>query len=123
MEYRTGTFDHHGRSLVYADNHLDGPYLLGLSEYQRHYADQLDVVALVKAKPSVTPAQSRAAVEKVADAFPSVQIRDQAEYKQQQAAQVDQPLTLFYALLVLAVLIAFLGIVNTLALSVLERVR
>jgi len=55
--------------------------------------------------------------------YPSVQVRDQAEYRQQQADQVNQLLTLFYALLVLAIVIAFLGIVNTLALSVLERVR
>jgi putative ABC transport system permease protein len=108
---------------VYADNHLNGPYLLALAEFQRHYPDQFDVVALVKAKPSASPAQSRAAVERVTDGFPSVQVRDQAEYRQQQANQVNQLLSLFYALLVLAVVIAFLGIVNTLALSVLERVR
>jgi putative ABC transport system permease protein len=52
-----------------------------------------------------------------------VQVKDQAEYKQQQENQVNQLLTLFYALLVLAVVIAFIGIVNTLALSVLERLR
>jgi putative ABC transport system permease protein len=108
---------------VYADNHLDGPYLLSLSEYQQRYPNQFDVLALVKAKPSETAAQSRAAVERVTRDFPSVQVRDQAEYRQQQADQVNQLLTLFYALLVLAIVIAFLGIVNTLALSVLERVR
>jgi putative ABC transport system permease protein len=37
--------------------------------------------------------------------------------------QIDQLLTLLYALLVLAVVIALLGIVNTLALSTIERVR
>jgi putative ABC transport system permease protein len=108
---------------VYADNHLDGPYLLSLTEYQQRYPNQFDVLALVKAKPSETAAQSRAAVERVTRDFPSVQVRDQAEYRQQQADQVNQLLTLFYALLVLAIVIAFLGIVNTLALSVLERLR
>ncbi|HET9170769.1 MAG TPA: FtsX-like permease family protein [Actinospica sp.] len=108
---------------VYADNHLDGPYLLPLAEYQQRYPDQFDVLALVKAKPTVSAADSRAAVEQVTRDFPSVQVRDQAEYRQQQADQVNQLLTLFYALLVLAIVIAFLGIVNTLALSVLERVR
>jgi putative ABC transport system permease protein len=55
--------------------------------------------------------------------FRSVQVRDQAEYRQEQSRQIDQLLVLFYVLLVLAVVIAFIGIVNTLALSVLERVR
>jgi putative ABC transport system permease protein len=123
MEFPIGGAQPEKIEAVYADNHLDGPYLLPLTEYQRHYPDQLDVLALVKAKPSVTPAQSRAAVDRVVSAYPSVQIKDQAEYKRQQSDQVDQVLTLFYALLVLAVVIAFIGIVNTLALSVLERVR
>lgn len=123
MQFPVGGTQSERIKAIYADNHLNGPYLLPLSEFQRHYPDQFDLLALVKAKPSVTAAQSRAAVERVTNDFPSVQVRDQAEYRQQQADQVNQLLTLFYALLVLAVVIAFLGIVNTLALSVLERVR
>ncbi len=55
--------------------------------------------------------------------FPNVQVKDQAEYKHEQANQINQVLVLFYVLLALAVVIAVIGIVNTLALSVLERVR
>ena len=108
---------------VYVDNHLNGPYLIPLSEYEQHYADQLDTVAFVQANPSATPEQSRAAVTRATADFPNVQVKDQAEYRQQQENQVNQLLTLFYALLALAVVIAFIGIVNTLVLSVLERLR
>ncbi|MFB4319483.1 ABC transporter permease [Actinomadura sp. 21ATH] len=108
---------------VYAENQLNGAYMIGLSSYQRHYADQLDTFALVKARPGTEPAASRAAVDRAAAAFPGVEVRDQAEFKQSQAAQIDQILILFYVLLALAVVIAFIGIINTLALSVLERVR
>jgi putative ABC transport system permease protein len=108
---------------VYVDNHLNGPYLISLSQYGLRYADQLDTIAFVQAKPSISPQASRAAITRVTNDYPNVQVKDQAEYRQQQEKQVDQLLTLFYALLVLAVVIAFIGIVNTLALSVLERLR
>ncbi|RIQ20441.1 ABC transporter permease [Jiangella rhizosphaerae] len=55
--------------------------------------------------------------------IPTVTVQDQEEYKQQSRDQVNQLLFLVYALLGLAVLIAVLGIVNTLALSVMERTR
>ncbi|HEY8112801.1 MAG TPA: FtsX-like permease family protein [Actinomycetes bacterium] len=108
---------------IYKDNQLNGPYLLALTDYQRHYSDQLDIVALVKAKAGVSPDASRAAVSRVARDYPNVQIKDQAEYKADQASQINQILILFYVLLALAVIIAFIGIINTLALSVLERIR
>lgn len=108
---------------VYQDNQINGPVLLALADFQRHYADQLDVVALVKARSGVSAADSRAAVERVVADFPGVQVKDQAQYREEQAGQVDQILVLFYLLLALAVVIAFIGIINTLALSVLERVR
>lgn len=108
---------------IYTDNQLNGPYLLALADYQRHYTDQLDIVALVKAKANVSPDASRAAVDRVVTDFPNVQIKDQAEYKADQANQINQILVLFYLLLALAVIIAFIGIINTLALSVLERIR
>jgi len=58
----------------------------------------------------------------VAD-LPTVTVNDQADFAAQQRAPIDQLLFIVYALLGLAVVIAVLGIVNTLALSVIERVR
>ncbi len=123
MEFPVGGTQSEQIRAVYENNQINGPYLLGLAEYERHYADQLDIVALVKAKPDVTPDASRAAVDRVVADFPSVQVKDQAEYKQQQSKQINQVLLLFYVLLALAVVIAIIGIINTLALSVLERIR
>ena len=48
---------------------------------------------------------------------------DQTEYKADQTKFIDQLLGLIYAMLALAILIALLGIGNTLALSILERTR
>ncbi len=108
---------------IFKDNRINAPYLLSLTDYQRHYADQIDVIALVKVKSGVSADASRAAVDRVVAAFPNVSVKDQAQYKEDQSTQIDQLLTLFYLLLALAVIIAVIGIINTLALSVLERIR
>lgn len=54
---------------------------------------------------------------------PLLSVQNQAEYAQAQRGPIDQLLAIIYALLGLAVVIAILGIVNTLGLSVIERTR
>jgi putative ABC transport system permease protein len=54
---------------------------------------------------------------------PGASVLDQNAYKHQQAAPVNKLLALVYALLALAIIIALLGIGNTLALSIFERTR
>jgi putative ABC transport system permease protein len=57
------------------------------------------------------------------DRVSGAEVLDQTEFKARQTAGVDQMLGLIYALLGLAILIAVLGIANTLALSIFERTR
>ena len=64
-----------------------------------------------------------AAVKRAAAVSPGAKVLDQTEYKADQTKFIDQLLGLIYALLALAILIALLGIGNTLALSILERTR
>jgi putative ABC transport system permease protein len=108
---------------IYEDNTLNGDFLLGLTDYERGYADQADSQILVKAAPGVAPADSRAAIDRVMAGFPNVTVRDQAEFRDEQARQIDQIINLFYSLLGLAIVIALFGIVNTLGLSIFERIR
>ena len=108
---------------IFKDNQLNGDFLLALSDYERNYSDQADSQILVKAAPGVAPADSRAAVDKVMADFPNVTVRDQAQFRDEQARQIDQIINLFYSLLGLAILIALFGIVNTLGLSIFERIR
>ncbi|MFJ2959873.1 ABC transporter permease [Streptomyces sp. NPDC087270] len=55
--------------------------------------------------------------------YPQIDVRDQADYKHLIKDQVNQLLYMIYALLALAIIVAVLGVVNTLALSVVERTR
>jgi putative ABC transport system permease protein len=65
----------------------------------------------------------RPQLEQVTDAYPVVDLKDRGEFSDEQEASVDQLLLLINAMLVLSVVIAALGIVNTLAMSVIERTR
>jgi putative ABC transport system permease protein len=71
----------------------------------------------------VTKEDGRAAIDEVVDRYATADLMDQQEYREAQTAPLDQILFLVYALLSLSVIIALIGIANTLALSVLERTR
>ena len=66
---------------------------------------------------------SRAAVEAYTDAYPQVAVEDRTELRETQEKQLDQLLSIIQVFLGLSLLIAVLGITNTMALSVYERTR
>ncbi|KUN70142.1 hypothetical protein AQJ46_17370 [Streptomyces canus] len=55
--------------------------------------------------------------------YPQYTVRDQTDYKEAFKDQIGQLLNMIYGLLALAIIVAILGVVNTLALSVVERTR
>ncbi|HEX4493762.1 MAG TPA: FtsX-like permease family protein [Acidimicrobiia bacterium] len=100
-----------------------GSYVISLPAYQQNFADQSDVSVFVKAKPGVSAASVRPALEKVMDKFPQGKLENRQEFKNDQKKQITQLLTLIYALLLMAIIIALFGIGVTLALSIYERTR
>ncbi|MBU8860726.1 MULTISPECIES: FtsX-like permease family protein [unclassified Micromonospora] len=62
-------------------------------------------------------------VERLLADSPEVSVADRAAFIDQQTGQLDSLLQMIQILLALAIVIAVLGIINTLALSVLERTR
>jgi putative ABC transport system permease protein len=67
--------------------------------------------------------QAAAALKAATADYPQIKVRDQTDYKDMIRQQLDQLLDMIYALLGLAIVVAVLGVVNTLALSVVERTR
>ncbi len=110
---------------IYGNGQKQGlsDYGLSLATYDQHYTSQLDQQVYVKLASGVSPAEGRKALDGVLKAFPNAKLQDRTQFKEAQAAQINQLLNLIYALLFLAVLIALIGIANTLALSIYERTR
>ncbi|MEU0499971.1 FtsX-like permease family protein [Nocardia sp. NPDC005998] len=82
-----------------------------------------NLLMFVKAKPGTDLPQMRTDLENATEQFVVVQVLDREEFKGAQGKQINMLLAILYGLLALAVVIAILGIVNTLALSVVERRR
>ena len=110
-------------ALIYGSNQLAGNYLLGISAYQANFTSQYDQLVYVKKAPGVSAAAALAAIKTVTKDYPGVTAQNQAQYIAQSTQFINQLLNLVYVLLLLAVIIALLGIGNTLALSTYERIR
>lgn len=109
--------------LIYGDNTQLGNYFMGTAAYEANVANQFDHEVFVKTAPGVSTDEAAAAMKQVTDEYPGVKVLSRTAYVAEQMKTVDQLLALVYALLGLAILIALLGIANTLTLSISERVR
>ncbi|MEV7401717.1 FtsX-like permease family protein [Streptomyces sp. NPDC091267] len=67
--------------------------------------------------------QAYAALKESLADYPQYKVQNQADFKQDLKDQIGQLLNIVYGLLALAIIVAVLGVVNTLALSVVERTR
>ena len=111
-------------AMIYGEDHpLTTQYLLSMDAYEANFLDRYDTQVYIKKAPNVSTAAALAAVQQVAKEYPGIKVLDQEGFKAQQGKQVDTVLGLVYALLTLAIIIALLGIGNTLALSIFERTR
>jgi putative ABC transport system permease protein len=110
-------------AMIYGEPQPAGDWLLGTETYEANVDDQYDFQVFVKKADGVDTPTAKAAVEQVAAGYPGAKVLDQSGYKADQTQFIDQLLNLIYAMLALAILIALLGIANTLALSIIERTR
>jgi putative ABC transport system permease protein len=107
---------------VYADNPVVGAGVLTTNRTltRAGFADQ-DNALIVVDEPGATGVRRQ--LDRIVADLPIVTVKDQAGYAAEQRGPIDQLVMMIYALLGLALVIAVLGIVNTLALSIIERTR
>ncbi|MFD9442520.1 ABC transporter permease [Streptomyces sp. NPDC060006] len=100
-----------------------GGLFLGFGTAEKYVPGGQDSALYVNAAAGASADTLRSNLDKALDPYPQVQVRDLADYKKLIHDQIAVLLYLVYALLGLAIVIAVLGVVNTLALSVVERTR
>ena len=105
------------------DPALGVPIVVDFSTFEAHSSFRLDQMVYVRLVEGTDLEAARAAIETVTDEFPNANLTDTEELISDFEKQIDGILNLLVVLLAFAVIIALLGIVNTLALSVSERRR
>ena len=105
-----------------ADEVITGFYVSSTS-FAPHVTPLQDSVVLANPAPGVPLAAADSALVHDLRGYPLLTGYTVAQYLSYESAQVNTYLNLIYVLLGLAIVIAVVGIVNTLALSVLERTR
>jgi putative ABC transport system permease protein len=108
---------------LYDKIELVGNYVVDKRLWDAHTTQPSDIVVMIELAEGVSIDEGKAAVQQVADQFFAPDVQDRDEYVDSVAGQIDIFLTIIYALLALAIIIALMGIANTLSLSVYERVR
>ncbi|AVM63695.1 FtsX-like permease family protein [Dietzia cinnamea] len=108
---------------VYEDSQILGPFYTGMDVYERLVPENLRTtsIMLASAAEGVSTDEVLAAVTDELTDIPIAMVQSKQQYIDVQTGGIDQLLSIIYALLGLALVIAVLGIVNTLALSVIER--
>ncbi|MEU5880823.1 ABC transporter permease [Spirillospora sp. NPDC047279] len=106
---------------IYEKNQFLGPRVFAEPVYMAHTANPAIDGIVVNAQN--TDASTKAAIEGAIKDHPNLEVSDQAAVKEDARKQVDGFVTFLTVLLVMSVIIAAVGVINTLALSVIERTR
>ena len=110
---------------VFKDSQILDPFQMGEGAYEKLVPAgfQSDRLILIKTADGASVNAVRDRLTQSTKDFLTVQVEDRAEFAGQASSQINQMLAVLYGMLGLALVIAVLGIVNTLALSVIERKR
>jgi putative ABC transport system permease protein len=104
---------------IFKSNPLLGSYVTGDGFFRSHFDNPLPVAVLLAAAPGARGLGG--VLNNALQPYANVGHKTRAQFEASQQASVNQLLGLVYVLLALAILIALIGIVNTLMLSVFER--
>ena len=108
---------------IFAHPDVTGDYLFAAAGWAPHAGQPLDSMVLLKLRPGASLGPARAAVTAATAAAGQPRVQDRAQYQASATSGVNTILGLVYVMLALAILIALMGVANTLSLSIHERTR
>jgi putative ABC transport system permease protein len=108
---------------IFGHPDITGDYLFAAAGWAPHAGQALDSMVLIKLKPGAALGPARAAVTAAIAGTGQPRVQDRAQYEASATGAVNTILGLVYVMLALAILIALMGVANTLSLSIHERTR
>ncbi len=108
---------------IFEDVQVTAGVVVPMSQLEKVGIQRMDSDLSIDVAPGADKDTVRAAIDKVAKPFKMITVNDKVEFADTIRGQVNQLLYMIYGLLALAIIIAIIGIVNTLGLSVLERTK
>jgi len=121
VTYPDGTSGRLRVGAIYTHTQIAGDYLITQQSWAAHSRQVLDDQILVKLRPGTSISAATKAVTALAAAYGKPQIQDRAQYVASVTKGVNTILGLIYVMLVLAIMIALMGMTNTLSLAIYER--
>ena len=123
MTFADGTTTDFRVGAIYGSGDLIDPYLLSRQAWAPHAVQDIDDAVLIQLAPGVSEADGKQAVQQVADGFGAPDVQDSQQFVDSVTENINMMLGLVYVMLGLAIVIALMGIANTLSLSIHERTR
>ena len=123
LEFQGGEVDLEVAGIIEATGAVPAEWLVTQDTLVEGGLAPLDSMLFITKADGASAAELRAGVEEITEELPTVTLKDPQEFAEEQKGQINLFLRMIYGLLGLSVLIAILGVINTLALSVIERTR
>ena len=123
IEFPDGVLEDLEVVAVYGADLYQSDVVISLDTFTRHYEWDRDQMVIVRLQDGVDREAVRPALEAVVADYPNAELNNAEEYLDKVASQLDLMLNVLTGMLAMAIVIALLGIANTLALSIMERKR
>ncbi len=108
---------------IYDGEELVGNGIISPQIYGEHVRQITYNTILMSLVPGSDEAAVQGQIQAIADEYSAGDVQTREQFIQSTADQIDQLLNIVYVLLILAIIIALMGITNTLSLSIYERTR
>ena len=109
---------------IYSENIIAGlSWIVDLSVWDEYFTSTQNRFVSVVTAGGVSQSEASVALEAVVADYPQVELQSKQEFNDSQIGTINQVVTIVNVFLALALVIAFMGIANTLALSVIERTK
>jgi putative ABC transport system permease protein len=102
---------------------INASYVMTTPDFTDNVTSTLDGAILMTNAPGTDPTEAKATIQDAVADYPNVTVNNPVDITRKAQDSVNQLLGIVTAMLLLAVVVAILGIVNTLVLSVVERTR